>query len=52
MKAYRGRRSTAPLILNFHLGGEWLTSRTGHFTPGKEPTEQEAGWAPESVSKS
>jgi hypothetical protein len=27
--------------------GEWLTPRSGRFTPGKDPVpiEQEAGWA-------
>jgi hypothetical protein len=30
----------------------WLTSRTGRFTPGKDPvlTVQETGWAPGTVS--
>jgi hypothetical protein len=29
------------------VGGEWLTSRPGRFTPGKEPTvpfEEEVEW--------
>jgi len=43
MKAYRGCRGTAPLVLIPALdGGEWPTS---HPTP----TEHEAGWAPETV---
>jgi len=38
MKAYRGRRGIALLILNLLLDGdEWLTSHLGHFTPRKEP---------------
>jgi hypothetical protein len=35
MKAYRGSRGIAPLILN--PAGEWSISRPGRFTPGKEP---------------
>ena len=38
MKEYKGRRGTAPLILNLVLhGGEWLISRPDRFTPGKAP---------------
>jgi len=38
MKAYRGRRGIAPLILNLSVdGGKWLSSHLGHFTPRKEP---------------
>jgi hypothetical protein len=33
MKAYRGIRGTASLILNL---GQWLTSRPDRFNPGKE----------------
>lgn len=37
MKAYRGRKGTAPLIL--HLGNDdvYSTSRHGLFTQGKNP---------------
>jgi hypothetical protein len=38
MNAYKGSRGTVPLILTLALdGGEWLTSRSGCFIPGKEP---------------
>jgi hypothetical protein len=38
MKAYRGSRGIAPLILISVLDGcEWSTSRLCRFTPGKEP---------------
>ena len=37
IKTYRGSRGMAPLIRNSALdGGEWSTSRTGRFNPGKE----------------
>ena len=53
MKAYRGSRGTAPLILI--LGAAW--GLDGNITPptallcGKTPApiEQETGWAPEKV---
>jgi len=38
MNAYKGSRGTVPLILTLALdGGEWFTSRSGHFIPRKEP---------------
>jgi hypothetical protein len=53
MKAYRGRRGIAPLILNLSLdGGKWLSSHLGYFTPQERtmvPIEQEAGWTMELV---
>lgn len=36
LKAYRGSRSITPRVLKLALdGGEWLSSRPGRFTPGK-----------------
>ena len=35
MKAYRGNRGIAPLILNFDTKWEWLNSYPGRITPGK-----------------
>ena len=50
MKPHRGRRGTAPLILNLGTdGGQWSTSRLGRSTPVL--TEEEAGCAPQPVSK-
>lgn len=38
MKAYRGRRGTAPIILNLSTsGGQWSTSHWDCFTSRKEP---------------
>ena len=36
MKAQRGSRGTAPLILSLGTRCEWTTSRPDRFTPGKE----------------
>jgi hypothetical protein len=48
MKAYRGRRGVAPLILNLSLdGGEWLISRPIRSTP--RDRTHEAEWGPEPV---
>jgi len=38
MNAYTGSRGTVPLNLTLALdGGEWFTSLSGCFIPGKEP---------------
>jgi hypothetical protein len=38
LEAHRGRRDTAPFTLNLGTRfDEWLTSRSGNFSPGKEP---------------
>jgi len=45
MKAKRGWRGVDQLTMALD-GGEWLTPRPGHFTPGEKvpvPTEQEIG---------
>jgi hypothetical protein len=46
-RASRGYSSTLSLTSQLD-GGEWLNSRPGLFTPGKDPVPiaQEAGWAP------
>ena len=52
MKAYRGSRGIAPLILNLGTRGRWvLTSHSDSFIPGKNSvTHWKRGWwAPESV---
>jgi hypothetical protein len=53
MKAYRRSVGTKPRILNLGISCEWVVK----FTPrplyprerNPEPTEQKAGWVPESV---
>jgi hypothetical protein len=47
MKAYRGSRVVAPLILNWALDGvEWSASRHGRYTPDKGPhgTQLRGDW--------
>jgi hypothetical protein len=51
MKAKRGNRSRAVLILNFDTSWRWVVNF--RFTPGKDtryPFDLEAGWAPDPVS--
>ena len=52
MKAYKGSRGIAPLILTSVLdGGKRSTSRRGRLIPGERtsvPIEYEAGWIPKS----
>jgi hypothetical protein len=44
MKAYTGSRGMTPFILNLALyAGEWLPSRSGRFTPGKEQLHRRLG---------
>jgi len=53
MQTYRGSRVWLDSFLTTVLdGGEWLTSRPGHFNRGKIKTvfiQYETGWAPELV---
>ena len=53
MKAYRGRRRIAPLILDpGPRCSEWSTLRPGHVNPGKEPRypmNRWLGWTAEQV---
>ena len=42
-------RGTTPLILNVRNRQEQSASRRRRFTPGKDPIELEAGWAPKPV---
>jgi hypothetical protein len=47
IKKYSGSEGKNPLILNLVLdGGEWLTSRSGSFTSGKNPVTTGASVGP------
>ena len=56
MKAYRGRRGTAPLILNLTVvGGEWLIHFSGNkpvsiqYAPGRDSETAKSFWREEKL---
>jgi hypothetical protein len=52
MKTYGGVDIEIRVLTSALAGGEWLASRRGFFTPGKEspvPIGYEAGWGAEPV---
>jgi hypothetical protein len=47
-----GRREMSPLVPNNGTKWDWSTSRSGRFTPWKEPwypLNRETGWVPEHI---